>query len=369
MPRRSRRRRVLAWLLGSALLHALVMALLLWEGPRDRRDLNAIAPAIEVVFEGGSPERSAAEPPPGFEVPPAADAPLVAEAVPAPPQASAPPAPVEAPEPPPPPATPPPPAPPFPEARVVPPPAPRPPAPPPPPAPAAPPAVTPPPPPAPPGVVALLPPPPPTALPVPEAPPPEAAEPPPLPSAAEILPPAQPLRLRPRFEAPPRPAAEPPRQQAAPVLPPGSVFVPGGVQLGAPSRSAPPGRRQAQGLDLTVDPRLAEGAASTDPSVRVTGAQVGADWSAAFRRWMDQNLRFPLRAAQLGESGTVRVQVIAGPDGQVRSVRLTGPSVSPSLNFGATFPFSGATLPAFPPPADPNGVTIDLTVNYILIRR
>jgi TonB family protein len=165
------------------------------------------------------------------------------------------------------------------------------------------------------------------------------------------------------------PPAQQPRQQAAPALPPGSVFVPGGVQLGAPSRSAPQGRRQAQGLDLTVDPRLAEGTATTDPSVRVTGAQVGADWRAAFRRWLDQNMRYPMRALELGESGTVRVQVIVEPNGQVRSVRLTGPSTSPSLNFGTTFPFSGATLPPFPPPADPNGVTIDLTVNYVLIRR
>jgi TonB family protein len=139
------------------------------------------------------------------------------------------------------------------------------------------------------------------------------------------------------------------------------------LQLGRPGPQS--GRERARGLDLRVDPRFAEGRASTDPLVRVTGAQVGADWRAAFRRWLDQNMRYPIRAIELGESGTVRVQVVAGPDGRVRSVKLTAPSVSPSLNLGTTFPFMGAQLPAFPPPADPGGVTIDLTVNYYLVRR
>jgi TonB family protein len=113
---------------------------------------------------------------------------------------------------------------------------------------------------------------------------------------------------------------------------------------------------------------MMEGRATADPQVRVSGAQVGADWSAAFRRWLDQNLRYPPRAIENRESGRVRVLITAAPDGTVRDVRLVGPSLSPSLNVGTTFPFSGATLPAFPPPAQPN-VTIELTVTYILIQR
>jgi TonB family protein len=103
--------------------------------------------------------------------------------------------------------------------------------------------------------------------------------------------------------------------------------------------------------------------------VRVSGAQVGADWRAAFRRWLDDNIHYPRRAVELREQGSVRVLVRAAPDGTVRDVRLVGPSASPSLNFGTTFPFEGARLPAFPPPVDPDGATIELTVNYILIRR
>jgi len=146
--------------------------------------------------------------------------------------------------------------------------------------------------------------------------------------------------------------------------------MPDGFQLGRPAEPTPPqGRPQAQGLDLRVDPRFFEGRASSDPQVRVSGAEVGADWRAAFRRWLDENIRYPARAIELRESGSVRVQVIAEPDGTVRSVRLVMPSGSPSLNLATTLPFSGARLPAFPPPADPKGVTIDLQVNYVLIRR
>jgi TonB family protein len=122
-------------------------------------------------------------------------------------------------------------------------------------------------------------------------------------------------------------------------------------------------------MDTRVDPRMTEGSLRSDPTVNVRGAQVGADWRAAFRRWLDNNISYPRRAIELREQGSVRVIVRAAADGTVRDVRLAGPSASPSLNFGTTFPFQGARLPAFPPPVDPDGVTIELTVNYILIQR
>ena len=90
--------------------------------------------------------------------------------------------------------------------------------------------------------------------------------------------------------------------------------------------------------------------------------------SPAFRRWLDQNMRYPMDAAMRGEDGRVRVLITANPDGTVRGVRMVMPSTSPSLNSGTTRPFNGARLPAFPPGADPNGVTIELTVDYVLIR-
>jgi TonB family protein len=310
------------WLLASLLAHlALVAAMLVlsWRSLDPSRALPP--PAFDIVFEGGRPERAEAEPPPGLSAPPVPPPPLSAPPMPTP--AEAPPVPT----------------PPVPERPVPVPPVPAPPVPAPPPVPSP---------------EAARPPPPPMAAPAPPVPPP------PAPAAPRPAPPA------PAQPAPSQPAPA----QPAPRFPPGAFFMPDGFQLGRPAEpTLPQGRPQAQGLDLRVDPRFFEGRASSDPQVRVSGAEVGADWRAAFRRWLDENIRYPARAIELRESGSVRVQVIAEPDGTVRSVRLVMPSGSPSLNLATTLPFSGARLPAFPPPADPKGVTIDLQVNYVLIRR
>lgn len=360
------------WLLGSLLLHlALMLALVPWPDRRQPGPQELPAPTFDIVFEGGQPERAETEPPPGLETPRATETPVPpvdVAAPPAPPNVPLPPAPSPAA----PAQTPSAEAPPAPLAQVPPPlPAPSAPATPPAaaplgPAPATPPqSLTVPPPPAPaPGIATLPPPPPPPPLsprnPA-EAPPPEQAPAEPLRETNETL------ALLPPSPAAPPPATPGPQQPATPTFPPGALFLSEDLLLGRPT--PPPGRSQARGLDLRVDPRMAEGRTSADPTVRVSGAQVGADWRAAFRRWLDQNMRYPPRAAQLGESGTVRVRVVAEPDGRVRSVTLTGPSVSPSLNVGTTFPFVDAQLPAFPPPTNPDGVTIDLTVNYYLVRR
>jgi TonB family protein len=330
--------RTAPWLLGSLALHLLLVAAALLSGirwPRAPQELPP--PAFEVVYEGGGAERPLAEPPPGLEAPPAPP-PTAAPAP--PPSPAAPPAVAAPPLPPSPPVA----APSAPPAPV--PEQPRPPA-----ATAAPPV---PPIPAPPPLAEFLPRP-------PEPSPRERIEAPSPPSPPVAQPPPPPPQQQAQ-----RPA---PERQAAPAFPPGAFFLPEGVPFGRPQPEAPAGRPQARGLDLTVDPRFAQGRAAADPQLRVTGAQVGADWRAAFRRWLDQNIRYPRRAIELQESGSVRVRVVAAPDGRVLSVRLMMPSGSPSLNIGTTFPFEGASLPPFPPPADPNGVTIDLTVNYILVRR
>ncbi|RVT89971.1 TonB family protein, partial [Rhodovarius crocodyli] len=168
---------------------------------------------------------------------------------------------------------------------------------------------------------------------------------------------------------PPQPTTPPtPRpSQARPNLP--GMFLPNGFSLSQPRPT--PGRPNGPRapLDLSVDPRHLEARTTPDSQVRVRGANVGPDWNAAFRRWLDQNMSYPPDAAQRGESGSVRVRITANPDGTVRSVRMMMPSVSPSLNSGTSRPFLGARLPAFPPGSDPNGVEVDLTVNYILLRR
>lgn len=56
------------------------------------------------------------------------------------------------------------------------------------------------------------------------------------------------------------------------------------------------------------------------------------------------------------------------PDGRVRAARLVRRSGSVWLDSGTVNLFRGAVLPPFPPGADPGGVTVDLTINYVLIR-
>jgi TonB family protein len=294
-----------AWLGASGVLHAvLAAALLLWPDPRPPQPEQLPAPAFDIVFDGGGAEQPLEEPPEGVEAPP-----------------SPPPAP--------PPAPPSVPAPPLPVPPVQ------------------------------------------QALPSPPLPQPPPVPTPPVPSPpvqqAMPLPPRTELRLPERFELPLPPSAPPPpRQQTAEQVPrlPG-IWAPDGVQLGRPP-TPPPGRTGARGFDLSVDPRMMQGRATRDPTLSVVGARVGADWRAAFSRWLDQNLGYPEGAIRRGEQGAVRVLITASPDGTVRSVRMLSPSTSPSLNTGTSQPFAGARLPAFPPGSDPNGVTVELTVRYIM---
>lgn len=307
-------------LLLSALLHlglAALVVLASWQREKPPEPLPP--PSYEIQFEAGAPERpaeqeSAAAPSP---------APTPAEAVPE----ETPPPPVVAEQPPLPETT----------ARAVP----EEPAPPPlPPEEAQ--TADPPPPPPPEDVqTAEAPPPPPEALPVPPPP----APPPPQREAA--------------LTAPPRPARPPPPER----LP--GLFVPEPRLNPAPPRPEQPRR----GLDLSPPSAMQRpGRDSPDAQLSVRGAKVGPDWRNAFRRWMDEHGRYPTNAAVVGEQGTTRIELIVEPDGRVRSGRLVGRSGSVWLDAGTVSLFRNAVLPPFPPGADPSGVTIDLTINYILIR-
>lgn len=148
------------------------------------------------------------------------------------------------------------------------------------------------------------------------------------------------------------------------------MVLPDGFTLSQPRPT--PGREGGRrgGLDLSVDQRLLEGRSTARCVLQVqSGAQITQAWKDACDRWLDRNLSYPPRAAQEGDQGSVRVRIVASPDGTVRQVRLIVPSASPWLNSGTTMAFAGARLPPFPPGADPNGVVLELTVNYILIRR
>jgi TonB family protein len=102
--------------------------------------------------------------------------------------------------------------------------------------------------------------------------------------------------------------------------------------------------------------------------MRVTGAQPGADWRNAFRAWLEANKRYPREAIEAGEDGSLQLHIVVDADGRVRSVQLRRPSASGWLNRSALAMFRGATLPPFPPGTSEPSATIDLTINYVLIR-
>ena len=342
-PRRRARRGAGIGGLVSTVIHAVVVALILLElDPRGRPPEELPPPSFAVVFQGGSDQA-----PRGAEAPVEAPVPVIVAPPPAPPQAEAPPAP---------------PAPPVPATPPAPPPAPAPPR------------------------LAEAPP-----LPAPPTPPPSELAPPPTPAppmpapapsppqvATAPVPPPEPPPGRPS-PAPPPPHSPPPAISALPLPPPAPPGAP--APPPAPPRVAP--------LDLTNRPPVRLGEAQPaaprrgldlrpgatlpgpgdDQNLRVRGAQAGPDWRNAFRQWLEQNLRYPREAAELGEQGPVTVRIVTGADGRVRGVELRTPSRSIFLNYYSQAVFRGRTLPPFPPGTAEEQVTIDLTINYILYGR
>lgn len=170
-----------------------------------------------------------------------------------------------------------------------------------------------------------------------------------------------------------------PAEPAPPVFA-GTRFIPDAT-LGPlrPPQSAPAPRRSAPeqlalGPNARPDRPNAAPATRTDDNVagatmRITGANLGADWRAAFMEWLRRNGRFPREAAINGEDGTNVVRFEVDRDGRVQSVRLTTRSGSQWLDINSTALLRDRTIPPFPPGTESNSATIDLTINYILVRR
>jgi TonB family protein len=366
-PRRrggEQRRRIAGGFGVSLLLHALVLLALVlrlkWE---PEPEILPPPATVDMVFEGGKPAGPTTETP-----------------TPGPPISGIPPAPVGGPpgEGPPPPSSPPPELPPAPEplaptiqalrtAPEAPPPTPEQPAPqpesppaaaaaPPPPAPA----VPPPPPPEPPSRPApgevTVPPPEPVLPPVPEPQPP-----PPIPKP-EVRPPAP----KPVVAPPPaKPETQPPIRQASPAAPRSDFPAPMDFSLNRPP--AEPGAAAAVKPVLTLAlPK--KGPNDSSPFSIDTDADVGPDWRNALSAWVAQHSYYPQQAAELGEQGTVKVEVVMMPDGQVVSVDLERRSGSPWLDLALQGLFRGAKLPPMPKEVGDQPVPFHFTMHYILIR-
>ena len=313
-----RRRRLGRMLAGSALLHLLLVALLL---PWVREELPAEPtppPAVAMVFEFGSPAGpSVPEPTPEASLP---APPVPPAAVPSPPVPALPPVPRAPPAPEPPPLPPLPPKPPAVSLAV---------------------------PPTPPAASLDLPPPPP----VPVPPTPETIPPPPKVAA-----------LPAPLPRPPQPSRGSPAERAQPRFP-----APLNYSLGpsAPSLATP---KQNGSASYAMGP-AARGATAFGQFARVTKGKVDADWLSDLHLWWLQHRYYPQQAAMAGEDGTVVIQVVVDRYGRVHAVDLESRSGSQWLDMAAQAVFRGANLPPFPPGTPNDEVTLDLRINYMLVRR
>jgi periplasmic protein TonB len=331
--------------LGSLLLHALVLALLLFSIPHVPEQEPPAPPSFEIVTDGGAatPRSTgqASAPPavtPGTTAPEPGENPLPSPSasVPAPASITAPPppAPIPAPEPPQP-------APPAPETPPEAPPAPQvqaetPPAPP---------------------QVQVPPPALPEAEPLPEPPIPPVTLPTPTPSTPTPPTPTPPVppRPRPRPTQLARPHYRPAPQNPSGFPAPQDWSLGGGLPSHPSRQGAPSGQ--------------AELAGPSQPAPRITGAQLGRDWIAAYSAWVQAHLYYPEQAALNGEDGTAEVVLDIDRYGKVLSVELVTRSGSQWLDLSTQGIFRGAHVPAFPQGTKEETATIDQTIHYILTRR
>ncbi|MDB5368634.1 MAG: energy transducer TonB, partial [Roseomonas sp.] len=142
----------------------------------------------------------------------------------------------------------------------------------------------------------------------------------------------------------------------------------------APPRASPRAARPPGSLDLSMGAVPARRSAPARQNLgsnmsHVAGAQPTGSWAGAFMEWVGQRKFYPRQAAQNGDDGPVRVRVVIERGGQVRSVELTGPSGSVWLNAGLQSIFRGQVVPRFTPDMEGDTMTMDFTMNYILLYR
>ncbi|WP_408734893.1 energy transducer TonB [Asaia platycodi] len=131
------------------------------------------------------------------------------------------------------------------------------------------------------------------------------------------------------------------------------------------------GRRGGSGapIDMSLGPLSTNGQINAPFMTRNSIRGVSDDYGSEIDRWIRAHLYYPEDAIKNGEDGPSSVHVVLDRTGRVKSVRLTGQSGSYSLDAATTGMFQGARLPPVPPDMKGDHFDIDLTINYILIRR
>ena len=213
---------------------------------------------------------------------------------------------------------------------------------------------------------------PPAARPAPDLPPP-----PPLPpTEAPTVPETEPL---PEMQVPeplPRPSPTPPqrvpvRPQAqrstSPLSHPMDLSF---SQAPAPQR-ARRGRAGGSGapVDLSLGPLVQGGKLLTPYASTSTIKGVSDDYGDEIGAWIRRHMYYPEEAAKRGEDGPSHVHVVLDRQGRVKSIRLVDSSGSLALDDATQGMFRNAQLPPVPPDMSGNSFDVDLTIDYILLRR
>ncbi|GBQ24889.1 TonB periplasmic protein [Acetobacter estunensis NRIC 0472] len=142
-------------------------------------------------------------------------------------------------------------------------------------------------------------------------------------------------------------------------------------QSSAPPRAKRQGRTGGSGgpIDLSIGPMVSNGKLNAPYATRTTTRGVSDDYSEDVDRWIRRHMYYPEEAAENGEEGPSSVHVVIDRSGRVRFVRLTNQSGSYLLDAATTGMFRAAQLPPVPPNVPGDHFDLDVTINYILIRR
>ncbi|MCQ9154302.1 energy transducer TonB [Acidomonas methanolica] len=122
-------------------------------------------------------------------------------------------------------------------------------------------------------------------------------------------------------------------------------------------------------IDMSLGPLVTNGQINAPYMTRNSIRGVSDDYGNEVDRWIRSHMYYPEDAIRNGEEGPSSVHVVLDRQGRVKSVRLTGQSGSYALDAATTGMFQGAKLPPVPPDMKGDHFDIDLTINYILIRR
>ena len=211
-----------------------------------------------------------------------------------------------------------------------------------------------------------------TAKPMPDLQPPvplPPAEPPPVPETVPL----------PELQLPeplPKPQPQPPQQ--VPVRPQtrasSSPFShPMDLSFSQPPTPPRTRRGRAAGssapMDLSLGP-LVQGGRLLTPYASATSIKgVSDDYGDEIGAWIRRHMYYPEEAAKQGQDGPSHVHVVLDRQGRVKSVRLVDSSGSYLLDDATQGMFRNARLPPVPPDMTGNSFDVDLTIDYILIRK